>query len=74
MTGRRVVIHGEAGFLSEVGDTESLARDSRKLLTDDALRKEMSLTARRLASEVFTWEEVVSSYEDSYLRALSSSE
>ncbi len=69
-----VVIHGEAGFLSEVGDTESLARDSRKLLTDDALRKEMSLTARRLASEVFTWDEVVSSYEDAYSQVLSPSE
>lgn len=53
------VLHGETGFLSNPGDTDSLARHIHKLLEDTQLRKKFGEAARRHA-EKFTWEQTAS--------------
>ena len=69
-----VVMEGQTGFLSEVGDVESLAAHCHRLLTDDALRRKMSSAARKVATERFGWESVLHCYETAYRRLLSSDE
>lgn len=62
-----VVIHGETGYLSEVGDTTSMADNCVRLLKDREQLSVMSQKCRKRAQTVFGLNEIVSSYE-SYFR------
>jgi N-acetyl-alpha-D-glucosaminyl L-malate synthase BshA len=61
-----VVEHGRTGWLAQVGDVETMAELSKKLLTDDSLREEMGRNARQVALERFHQDRVVDIYERYY--------
>ncbi len=60
-----VNIHGETGYLCELGDVESMGECSTKILKDEKLHKTMSKAARKRA-EYFEMDRVVGIYEDYY--------
>ncbi len=62
-----VNIHGETGYLCDLGDVEAMGRYSLKILKDEKLHKKMSLNARKRA-EKFELSQVVSVYEDYYIQ------
>lgn len=45
------IVHGESGFVEQVGDTDAVAKDMYKLLTDQEMYERMSANARRIAGE-----------------------
>jgi N-acetyl-alpha-D-glucosaminyl L-malate synthase BshA len=60
-----VNIHGETGYLCELGDIECLGRCSTEILKDEELHKRMSENARKRA-ELFELDKIVTVYEDYY--------
>jgi L-malate glycosyltransferase len=60
-----VVPEGEAGFLADVGDVETMAEQGVRILKDTAEWRRMSAAARH-AAEKFSTESVVPMYEDYY--------
>ncbi|CAN5319099.1 N-acetyl-alpha-D-glucosaminyl L-malate synthase BshA [soil metagenome] len=62
-----VNIHGETGYLCDLGDVEAMGRYSLKILKDEKLHKKMSINARKRA-EKFELSQVVSVYEDYYIQ------
>lgn len=65
-----VVIHGETGFLAEVGDTESMARECIRLLVDPELYSRISEACTARAKHTFCSEASVERYEDIYYRIM----
>jgi N-acetyl-alpha-D-glucosaminyl L-malate synthase BshA len=65
-----VVIEGEAGFLSEVGDIEKMSADALRLLTDEELRREMGRRARASAISRYSTDLVIPQYINFYERVL----
>ena len=62
-----VNIHGQTGFLSKVGDTENMAKNAIKILTNDELFIQMRKNAFERA-KVFCIEKVLPMYEEIYER------
>jgi L-malate glycosyltransferase len=62
-----VNIHGQTGFLSKVGDTEDMAKNAIKILTNDELFIQMRKNAFERA-KVFCIEKVLPMYEEIYER------
>ncbi|MCY0901207.1 MAG: N-acetyl-alpha-D-glucosaminyl L-malate synthase BshA [Firmicutes bacterium] len=62
-----VVEDGVSGFLSPVGDVDSMAANALRLLRDDALWQQFSQAARRRA-QTFSLDDKVSQYEALYER------
>ena len=60
-----VVPEGDAGFLADVGDVETMAEQGVRILKDTAEWRRMSAAARH-AAEKFSTESVVPMYEDYY--------
>lgn len=60
-----VNIHGETGYLCDLGDVEAMGRFSLKILKDEKLHIKMSDNARKRA-EIFELSRVVGVYEDYY--------
>lgn len=60
-----VNIHGETGFLCELGDIECLGNCATKILSDENLHAKMAAGARRRA-EFFEMDKVVTVYEKYY--------
>lgn len=60
-----VNIHGETGYLCELGDVKSMGEYSLKILKDENLHEQMSKNARAQA-ERFDLNRVVGVYEDYY--------
>jgi L-malate glycosyltransferase len=60
-----VNIHGETGYLCELGDVDGMGRRATEILKDEDLHKRMSKAARKRA-EQFALERVVGVYEDYY--------
>lgn len=60
-----VNIHGETGFLSNVGDTDDMAKNALEILTNDDLFIEMRNNAFKRA-KVFCIEKVLPMYEEIY--------
>jgi L-malate glycosyltransferase len=60
-----VNIHGETGYLCELGDIECLGRCATKILKDEALHSKMAKAARKRA-EFFEMDKVVTVYEEYY--------
>ena len=65
-----VVIHGENGFLHEVGDVEAMAASALKLLTDEPMRKAFGAAGRKRAVEVYGQAPIVARYRAIYDRVV----
>ncbi|HEX9887550.1 MAG TPA: glycosyltransferase family 1 protein [Longimicrobiales bacterium] len=65
-----LVIPGETGFRFPPGDAEAFASAALRLIDDDALRRRMSLNARRVA-ETRSWDDVFQRLFSHYHDALS---
>lgn len=63
-----VVLHGETGFLAEIGDVEQMSRDAIRLLTDPTLYTAFAKRARTHAQTQFHIEAKVREYEAIYRR------
>ncbi|MFP3895643.1 MAG: N-acetyl-alpha-D-glucosaminyl L-malate synthase BshA [Anaerolineales bacterium] len=70
---REVVQHGETGFLESVGDTKAMAEDAITLLTDHALYERLCKGARKRASALFDYHDIIPQYEGLYERLLGKS-
>ncbi|NBC04040.1 MAG: N-acetyl-alpha-D-glucosaminyl L-malate synthase BshA [Bacteroidetes bacterium] len=60
-----VNIHGETGYLCELGDIDCMAQHATEILTDEKLQQKMSKAARKRA-EKFEIDKIVTVYEDYY--------
>jgi N-acetyl-alpha-D-glucosaminyl L-malate synthase BshA len=65
-----VVVHGETGFLREVGDVDGLAEDGATVLVDPARGAAMAAAARKRAVTLFNAEAAVRKYLAVYERVL----
>ncbi len=65
-----VVTHGETGFLSPIGDVNSMAANALRLLTDEDLRRAMGEAGHSAAREQFSPDSIVNLYEQLYRRLL----
>ncbi len=65
-----VVIHGENGFLHEVGDVEGMAASALKLLLDEPMRQAFGEAGRRRSVEVYGQEPIVARYRSIYERVV----
>jgi len=59
---KTTVLHGKTGFLFTPNNEDTLAKYLKQLLTDDTLRKEVGIEARKHAINNYSWEKVVSNY------------
>lgn len=60
-----LVLDGEVGYTSDVGDIDSMAKNAVKLLSDNDLWSEFSSKARKRAAE-FSPQKIVDQYESYY--------
>ena len=65
-----VVVHGECGYLSEIGDVEDMSRNCLRLLKDRKLYEQFSKKARQRAVENYGIEKISRRYEDFYRQVL----
>ncbi len=63
-------VHGETGYIAEIGDVDRMARYAIDLLTNDAKRKMFGDACRKRAVEHFDVRTIVNLYEDYYRRCL----
>jgi N-acetyl-alpha-D-glucosaminyl L-malate synthase BshA len=68
---REVNVHGVTGYLATIGDVETMASYSLKLLQNPELHQEFRNNAYERAKE-FSMDTIVPKYEEVYNRALSS--
>jgi L-malate glycosyltransferase len=67
-----VVVHGETGFLAELGDVQKMADYCLEIIQDRSLRRKLGQAGRRRAIEVFDQRNIVPVYEKFYEKILSS--
>lgn len=60
-------VHGETGYLCELGDVQEMAECGLKILNDDELHSKMSRNARKRAVE-FEIGKIVNYYEEYYVK------
>ena len=65
-----VVVHGETGYLANLGDVDSMANYTLEILRNPALRRRMGAEGRRRAVEMFDQQKIVPVYERYYERIL----
>ncbi len=58
-------IHGETGYLCDLGDTDTMGKFAVSILSDDELQKKLSANARKRA-EQFELNQVIDHYESYY--------
>jgi N-acetyl-alpha-D-glucosaminyl L-malate synthase BshA len=68
-----LLVHGETGFIAEIGDIQRMARYAIDLLTNDQKHAHFADASRRRAFEMFDVKKVVDLYEGFYERVLSGS-
>ena len=68
-----LVVHGETGYIAEIGDVERMAKYAIELLTNDARHERFAKAGRKRAVENFDIEQIVGVYERHYERILNSS-
>jgi N-acetyl-alpha-D-glucosaminyl L-malate synthase BshA len=61
-----VIEHGRSGFLSEVGDVETMTRCALELLSDESRLRTMGQTARFEAQSRFCSSKIIPQYEQFY--------
>ncbi|EFM09738.1 glycosyl transferase group 1 [Paenibacillus curdlanolyticus YK9] len=65
-----LVSHGETGYLSAIGDTESMAANAIRLLSDEQLFKQFREACVRRAQSKFCNDRITAEYERIYYRTL----
>lgn len=65
-----LVEHGSTGFLSPIGDTDDMAANALKLLTDEKLYADFREACLQRAHHVFCNELITAQYEAIYYRVL----
>ena len=65
-----VVEHGVTGFLAPVGDVDQMAEYAVRILSDCATCQKFSRAARKRATELFDYHNIVPQYEAVYERVL----
>jgi L-malate glycosyltransferase len=65
-----VIVHGETGYICELGDTDDVAEKSIAILTDDMLRMRMSESSIQAVEERFRSAKIVDQYEQIYKEML----
>jgi len=63
-------VHGETGFIAEIGDIDRMARYAVELLTNDQKHTLFSAAARKRAVNSFDIEKIVNQYEGYYEQCL----
>jgi glycosyltransferase involved in cell wall biosynthesis len=63
-------VHGETGFIAEIGDVDRMARYSIDLLSNPTKQKMFGAAARKRAVENFDVKKVVDEYEQYYEECL----
>ena len=66
-----LIVHGETGYIAEIGDIERMAKYAIELLTNEARYKLFSSASRRRAVDVFRSEKIIDQYEQYYEQVLS---
>jgi N-acetyl-alpha-D-glucosaminyl L-malate synthase BshA len=65
-----VVVHGETGYLANLGDVDTMANYTLEILRNGALRRKMGAEGRKRAVEVFDQKKIIPVYERYYHRIL----
>jgi glycosyltransferase involved in cell wall biosynthesis len=65
-----LVVHGETGFIAEIGDVERMAKYATDLLSNDARHTLLAAASRRRAVEMFNLDKIVDQYEAYYNKVL----
>jgi N-acetyl-alpha-D-glucosaminyl L-malate synthase BshA len=63
-------VHGETGYIAEIGDVDRMARYAVELLSNDAKRRMFQIACRKRAVEQFDVRKIVTMYEDYYAECL----
>jgi N-acetyl-alpha-D-glucosaminyl L-malate synthase BshA len=63
-------VHGETGFIAEIGDVERMAKYAIDLLTNEPKREMFGKAGRARAIECFECKRIVKMYEDYYAECL----
>ncbi|MTI81320.1 MAG: N-acetyl-alpha-D-glucosaminyl L-malate synthase BshA [Firmicutes bacterium] len=61
-----VIPHGQVGYLTDIGDVVAMARYAEKILTDNKLHRQFSVSARKWVTKKFSSEFWVNKYEEIY--------
>ena len=64
-----IIVDGECGYMSNVGDVEDMAKNAIKILKDDLIYAEFKANALKQA-ERFDIENIVPQYEALYKRVI----
>ena len=65
-----VVVHGECGYLSEIGDVENMSKNCLRLLKDPELYNQFSKNARQRVVDNYGIRKITARYEDFYRKVL----
>ena len=65
-----LVLHGETGYIAEIGDIERMAKYAIELLTNDSKHRLFARNARNRAVEMFEQDKIVNLYETFYEKVL----
>ena len=65
-----LVVHGETGYIAEIGDIERMAKYAIELLSNNTRREMFAKAGRKRAVENFDIDEIVGVYERHYERIL----
>jgi N-acetyl-alpha-D-glucosaminyl L-malate synthase BshA len=68
-----LVLHGQTGYIAEIGDIDRMAKYAVELLTSDAKYKLFAAASRQRAVSLFSADKVIDLYEAYYRRVLSES-
>jgi N-acetyl-alpha-D-glucosaminyl L-malate synthase BshA len=63
-------VHGETGYIAEIGDIDRMAKYAVELLTNDVKRRQFGKAGRTRAVENFDVRKIVSMYEEYYRECL----
>ena len=66
-----LVVHGETGYIAEIGDIERMAKYATDLLSNESRYKIFAAASRKRAVDAFSSEKIVDQYEDYYEEILS---
>jgi N-acetyl-alpha-D-glucosaminyl L-malate synthase BshA len=63
-------VHGETGYIAEIGDVDRMARYAVELLTNDSKRARFGAAGRSRAVELFDTQKIITHYEAYYEECL----
>jgi len=66
-----LILHGETGYIAEIGDIERMAKYAIDLLTNETKYKSFSAAGRKRAVDEFRAEKIIDQYEQYYQQVLS---